>query len=80
MAHSNPAPFQGAYSSSKAAFASLLQHIAEEIPAEKAQIFNVHPGAIQTTAEGGEAMGLVVWDNGKFPTSPKSCLRNKALM
>jgi len=50
MAHSNPAPLQGAYSASKAAFANLLQHLAEEVPPEKATIINVHPGAIFTDA------------------------------
>jgi len=68
MAHSNPAPGQGAYSASKAAFASILQHLAEEIPSSKATIINVHPGAIFT--EAADAYGLtrnsLPWDDGMF--------------
>ncbi|KXJ87194.1 short-chain dehydrogenase/reductase [Microdochium bolleyi] len=69
MAHSNPAPAQGSYSASKAAFASLLQHLAEEIPASKATIVNVHPGAIFT--EAADAYGLtresLPWDDDNLP-------------
>jgi NAD(P)-dependent dehydrogenase (short-subunit alcohol dehydrogenase family) len=68
MAHSNPAPGQGAYSASKAAGASLLQHLAEEISSSKATIVNVHPGAIFT--EAADAHGLtrssLPWDDGMF--------------
>jgi NAD(P)-dependent dehydrogenase (short-subunit alcohol dehydrogenase family) len=47
-AHVNPAPTQALYSSSKAAFASLLQHLAEEVDASTCQIVTIHPGLIPT--------------------------------
>ncbi|KAJ5105267.1 short-chain dehydrogenase/reductase [Penicillium alfredii] len=69
MAHSNPAPGQGAYSASKAALANLLQHLAEEIPAIDAQIINVHPGAILTDA--ARSVGMTEdsfpWDDENLP-------------
>jgi NAD(P)-dependent dehydrogenase (short-subunit alcohol dehydrogenase family) len=71
MAHSNPAPAQGDYAASKAALASLLQHLSEEFPADKIQIVNLHPGAILT--ESAKAAGvpenLLPWDKGSFPPS-----------
>ncbi|KAH7317184.1 short-chain dehydrogenase/reductase [Stachybotrys elegans] len=69
MAHSNPAPGQGSYSASKAAFASLLQHLAEEIPSSKATIINVHPGAIFTEAadEYGLTRDSLPWDDEDLP-------------
>ncbi|KAJ3498244.1 hypothetical protein NLG97_g1273 [Lecanicillium saksenae] len=69
MAHSNPAPAQGAYSASKAACASLLQHLAEEIASSKGTIINIHPGAIFT--EAADAYGLtknsLPWDDETLP-------------
>jgi NAD(P)-dependent dehydrogenase (short-subunit alcohol dehydrogenase family) len=72
MAHSNPAPNQGAYSASKAAFASILQHLAGEIPSTKAMIINIHPGAIFTEAanEYGLTRESLPWDDGVFPNTP----------
>lgn len=66
MAHSNPAPEQGAYSASKAALANLLQHLAEEIPSTQAQIINIHPGAILTEAaySAGYSENSLPWDDG----------------
>lgn len=69
MAHSNPAPFQAAYSTSKAAFAHTLQLLADEVAAEECQIINVHPGAILTEAARNapqEVKDAVVWDDGEF--------------
>ncbi|KAF2104427.1 NAD(P)-binding protein [Rhizodiscina lignyota] len=69
MAHSNPAPDQGAYSASKAAIANLFQHLAEEVPVEKAQIINVHPGAILTSAaeRHGYDENTLPWDSDDVP-------------
>lgn len=68
MAHSNPAPRAAAYSASKAAFASLMQHFAEEVPANECQIVNIHPGAILTGAarRSGFKEESLPWDNGKY--------------
>ena len=76
MAHSNPAPGQGAYSASKAAFANLLQHLAEEVPAQETQIINVHPGAIFTRSAGSNGLteDSLPWDNGKSPRYLSSIL------
>jgi NAD(P)-dependent dehydrogenase (short-subunit alcohol dehydrogenase family) len=72
MAHSNPAPTQGAYSASKAAFANLLQHLAEEYPAEQLLILNIHPGAILT--ESAKRHGFIEeslpWDSGMLLQFP----------
>jgi len=73
MAHSNPAPHQAAYSTSKAAFAHTLQLLADEIAVEECQIVNVHPGAILTEAvqHAPQAMkDAVVWDEGKNTKRP----------
>jgi NAD(P)-dependent dehydrogenase (short-subunit alcohol dehydrogenase family) len=67
MAHSNPAPQQAAYSTSKAAFAHTLQLLADEVPASDCQIINVHPGAILTGAVEHAPQAVkdaVVWDQG----------------
>ena len=69
MAHSNPAPYQAAYSTSKAAFAHTLQLLADEIPAEECQIINVHPGAVLTDSAKNapqEMLDTVAWDEGKM--------------
>jgi NAD(P)-dependent dehydrogenase (short-subunit alcohol dehydrogenase family) len=69
MVHSNPAPHQAAYATSKAAFAHLLQLLADEIPAKECQIINMHPGAILTEAAERDApqavKDSVVWDQGE---------------
>ena len=76
MAHSNPAPFQAAYSTSKAAFAHTMQLLADEVPEDECQIINVHPGAILTEAAQKElpqeAKDAVAWDNSKVMPSIKS--------
>lgn len=73
MAHSNPAPFQAAYSTSKAAFAHTLQLLADEVTVEECQIMNVHPGAILTEAADRNApqavKDAVIWDDGEFCAS-----------
>lgn len=68
MAHANPAPGQGSYAASKAAAASLFQHLAEEIPSKIAQIINIHPGAILTQAAhaAGYTEDAAPWDDGKL--------------
>jgi len=69
MAHSNPAPYQAAYSTSKAAFAHTLQLLAGEISTDECQIINVHPGAILTESVKNapkEMLDTVVWDEGKM--------------
>ena len=77
MAHSNPAPLQGAYSASKAAFANLLQHLAEEVPSDKATIINVHPGAIFTDAArtAGFTRDTLPFDDGQSPQTRFSSIR-----
>ena len=68
MAHSNPAPFQATYSTSKAALTHTLQHLADEIKPEECQIINIHPGAILTESVDNapqEMKDAVVWDKGK---------------
>jgi NAD(P)-dependent dehydrogenase (short-subunit alcohol dehydrogenase family) len=75
--HCNPAPGQAMYSSSKAAFASLLQHAAEEIPVDQCQIINIHPGVIRTP--GAEAVShpdfvkIAVYDQGELNRPLPSC-------
>lgn len=66
IAHSNPAPSQGAYSASKAGFANLLQHFADEVSAEEVQMINFHPGSIFTSASQRFGMdeNTLPWDHG----------------
>jgi NAD(P)-dependent dehydrogenase (short-subunit alcohol dehydrogenase family) len=68
MAHSNPAPQQAAYSTSKAAFALVLQRLADEVPATECQIINIQPGAILTRAFKKNApqaiRDAILWDEG----------------
>jgi len=69
MGHSNSTPYQAAYS--KAAFAHMLQHLADEVTADKCQIVNVHPGAILTDSSKNapqELLDAVSWDEGKLHT------------
>jgi NAD(P)-dependent dehydrogenase (short-subunit alcohol dehydrogenase family) len=68
MAHSNPAPMQAAYASSKGAFAHIMQLLADEIGPERCTIVNVHPGAISTEAAKNlpqEMRDAVAWDERK---------------
>ncbi|KAF2417718.1 NAD(P)-binding protein [Tothia fuscella] len=72
MAHSNPAPQQTAYSTSKAAFAHTLQLLADEIPSEQCQIVNLHPGAILTESAKNapqEVKDAVLWDEAELPAA-----------
>ncbi|KAF2654657.1 short-chain dehydrogenase/reductase [Lophiostoma macrostomum CBS 122681] len=46
--HCNPAPHQALYSSSKAAFTALLQHVADEVESSTCQIVSIHPGVVYT--------------------------------
>jgi len=74
MAHSNPAPLQGAYAASKAGFASLLQHLAEDFDAAEVQIVNIHPGAVLSAAarRHGLTEDTLPWDDGKPPSANPS--------
>ncbi|KAL7904127.1 NAD(P)-binding protein [Trichoderma velutinum] len=67
--HSSPAPHQAANASSKAAFASLVQNLADELPASQTQIVSYHPGAVLT--EGARSQGYdentIPWDNASLP-------------
>ena len=71
-AHCNPLPTQALYGSSKAAFACLLQHIAEEISHERCQILNFHPGVIFTAGfervATEELKNFMVPDQGEYST------------
>lgn len=71
MAHSNPAPGQGAYAASKAGFASALQHMAEDLDATKVQVVSIHPGAVLTAAakRHGHTEASLPWDDGKCADS-----------
>lgn len=68
-AHLNPSPSRGAYSASKAGFASLLQHLAEEKSADEVQMISFHPGAILTpeARRHGLKEDTLPFDHGKLP-------------
>ena len=70
MAHSNPAPFQAAYTTSKAVFAHTMQLLADEVSVDECQIINVHPGAVLTQSADKSlpqsAKDAVVWDDGEL--------------
>jgi NAD(P)-dependent dehydrogenase (short-subunit alcohol dehydrogenase family) len=65
MAHSNPAPNNGTYATTKSAFASFLQHLSSEIPTSKIQMVSIHPGAVFTpgTRKIGLTENSLKWDN-----------------
>lgn len=73
LAHMNPVPSQGIYAATKAALASLLQHLATEYDVAKLHVVNVHPGIVLT--ERSERKGLtessLPWVDGElfFPLS-----------
>lgn len=65
--HSSPAPMQAAYAASKIGFANLIQNLADELSAEKAQIVSIHPGAVlsETVRAKGYDENSLPWDDGK---------------
>ncbi len=57
---------QGAYAASKIGFANLVQNLADELPADNAQIVSIHPGAVlsETVRAKGYDENTLPWDDG----------------
>ncbi|KAE8036852.1 hypothetical protein FH972_009485 [Carpinus fangiana] len=59
------------YSSSKMAWATLMQMLASNTPAEEVQMISIHPGAIltQATVDAGYDVDAIDWDNESLPAN-----------
>jgi len=65
--HLNPhVPGQSSYATTKAAFASLVQYLADDVQVEQTQMVSFHPGIILTAASraSGVDEDSMPWDDG----------------
>ena len=67
-AHMSPSYDHAVYAASKASFAHVAQHLADEVSVERCQIISCHPGRIFT--DGAKAAGYtedsIPWDSGRL--------------
>ena len=67
-AHMNPSYDLAVYTASKASFAHVAQHLADEVPVEQCQTISYHPGRIFT--DGAKAAehtnNSIPWDRGRL--------------